>query len=477
MSFRTKFVVLFLVALLSLVHGVDSGQAQSTADLEGVWRAQERGGSAYWVITFDSSGTIIDFHHPIDRMFSAQGQLTVAADQSVGGSFSREQETRAGYHFWSQDSFAGQFATDDTMSLIMTTSWRDRGEQSGTRTINQIWTKRRQTDPDPDPTPDPDPQPPQEGDCCVQAGYLQADPQVGRVFVQGNYAYIGDRGTLRIADVSNPATPAEIGAMACDREWCNVSAVQVADNLVYANQGGLWILDVTDPTAPVVLSWTEHCSDADLFIDGRTAYVTDGCGSPLVIYDVTDPAAPIRLGGLSVEAGYGAQGVFVLNGYAYLAALTDGLKVIDVSNPAAPVEVGSTTTGGDCRDVWAEGTHLYVADTAGGLKIYDISNPAAPNLVGQVPTASPIDPDDQSGTQSVQIIGNYAYLADGYGGLRVVNVANPANPAAIGSVAARSGVDEVYVAPPYAYLADSYSGIRIIDVSAYTGTGQETRSD
>ena len=92
--------------------------------------------------------------------------------------------------------------------------------------------------------------------------------------------------------------------------------------------------------------------------------------------------------------------------YAYVAALTAGLRIIDISNPAVPTEAGFYVTPGRMpRGVAVAGNYAYVADSDHGLRIVDISNPSAPTEAGLYDT-----PESALG---VAVAGNYAFVADG----------------------------------------------------------------
>ena len=79
-------------------------------------------------------------------------------------------------------------------------------------------------------------------------------PVVG-VAVANGYAYVAaGMGGLRIVDVSNPAAPVEVGAWqaAHGQAAANGRQVAVRGHLAFLADGtsGLVVLDISDPTAP-----------------------------------------------------------------------------------------------------------------------------------------------------------------------------------------------------------------------------------
>lgn len=109
---------------------------------------------------------------------------------------------------------------------------------------------------------------------------------------------------------------------------------------------------------------------------GSYAYVTDYAGGLRVI-DVSTPTAPVEIG--FVETPWGAEDIAVSGSYAFVAG--SGLRVFDISIPSAPVEVGFVGTPAPFDVAVARGT-AYLAAGDGGLRVVDVSTPSAPAEVG-----------------------------------------------------------------------------------------------
>lgn len=144
------------------------------------------------------------------------------------------------------------------------------------------------------------------------------------------YAYVADGGMwsdtcgcyvdggLRVIDVSDPATPVEVGV------WPGVAGnVYLAGNYAYVAAGGLRVIDVSNPAAPVevgAISANGHLHVAEDPSIGRTyAYVT---GEGLQVVDVTDPTAPRAVGTYANDnmPSVAFTDAYSANGYAYLTA-------------------------------------------------------------------------------------------------------------------------------------------------------------
>lgn len=142
----------------------------------------------------------------------------------------------------------------------------------------------------------------------------------------------------------------------------------------------------------------------------------------LLMLDVTQPSAPVLLSATPQPGS--ATSVALAGDYAYLK-IYDGVRVYDVSTPAQPVLV--RTLPGITERVVEDGGWLYVAGL-GGLKIYDLAVPGDPQLLGAY-----TDPDLIM--QDFAFSGSLFYIsADRLHGdyttpeLVIVDFANPAVP-------------------------------------------------
>lgn len=192
----------------------------------------------------------------------------------------------------------------------------------------------------------------------------------------GQYLYGAANGRLAIVDVSNPASPAEVGA-------ANLS-------------------DIT--------------SVGDIAVEGQYAYLgrydedSNSQLQGLTILNVSNPASPTEVGSFTTSGGTYADvyDVDVAGSLVYLAASDAGLRIVDVSNPSSPVEVGSHSFA--AKSVTVSGRYAYVTD---GLRlgIFDISDVTNPIQIGAF---------QMSGAADVLLVGDLIYLANGYGGLFVL---------------------------------------------------------
>ena len=271
--------------------------------------------------------------------------------------------------------------------------------------------------------------------------------------VIGTLAYVADSPGLRILDVSDPASPVEVGF--CDLG--GVRDVKVVGSLAYmaAYNSGLRIVDVSDPTSPVEIGACDS-TDRAVGIDvvGDLAYVAHNWQG-IQIFDVSDPAEPVLIGKFDTEGAAQCEDVQVVGDLAYLADRTNGLRILDVSDPAAPVEVGYFVGGAYAEEVQVVGTLAYVAKNNSGLLIIDVSDPAAPFQVSYYNL-----PDE---VEDLQVVGNLAYIANGRNGLGIVDISSPAMPFEVVYYDTPGDALGVWASGNVVYVADDVGGVQIIE--------------
>jgi len=288
-------------------------------------------------------------------------------------------------------------------------------------------------------------------------GFTQA------VAVQGRYAYVGVGLRTMVLDVSDPASPQEVGGSPPFSDSVRDIAVSGSIAYVAAGVAGLRVLDVTDPTHPTEIGSLQSRGYAEgVAVAGTTVLLANGPYGLRVI-DVSNPRNPAEVG--SVFTRNYAFKVTSDGRHAYVAGAGAGLLIADVSNPAQPAEVATVAMPGYAYGLAVSGNTAYVAGGWEGLLTIDVTSMNHPRLVGQIATAG--------WAFDVKVSGSKAFVAAGQGGLRVVDVSDPTNPAETGGLAA-AGADAagIAVAGTIAYLIDRNSGMKSIDLSTLATPAQ-----
>lgn len=268
------------------------------------------------------------------------------------------------------------------------------------------------------------------------------------------------------------------------------AAVAVQSHYAYINVGPrLVILDITEQARPVLVGQSSLLPGFEnLVVSGNYAIVAAGEGG-LRVVDVSDPTAPAEVGGFATPGP--AWGVATVGSTAYVAAW-DGLHILDISNPQRPAAIGFYSTPDAILDLTVIGDIAYLAEAfspidspveKGGLRLVDVADPAHLEEISFYPM-NPLHvdsfeaPDAPRGAQSVAVAGGRAYIAyrtERQGGLRILDVLDPAQPREIGDyrdyVYYVSDVAVVEDPSPaagqiYAYLATGVNmGLLVLDVS------------
>ena len=154
-------------------------------------------------------------------------------------------------------------------------------------------------------------------------------------------------------------------------------AVAVAGDYTYIGQGqDLVVLDISNPASPTELGRLSTAGFVrDVAVSGSYAYVADDTNG-LVIVNVDNKATPTLAG--SYDTAGGVHGVAVSGNYAYVAEYGNGLVIVDISDPATPTHAGSYDTAGAAYAVAVSGNYSYVADGRNGLVILRTDVPVTP---------------------------------------------------------------------------------------------------
>ena len=304
---------------------------------------------------------------------------------------------------------------------------------------------------------------------------------------------------VQIMDVTDSANPAPVSAVfdgsgGFDALY-GAEDVEVfwSGNRTYAivtafSDGGVQIMDVTDPANPVPVSAVFDGSggfdalygaeDVEVFWSGNRTYgiVASYYDDGVQIMDVTDPANPVPVSAVfdgsvavDIESGFNqelADAVLAATNstelagtvfgagnrtYGIVATLYDNAtQIMDITDPANPVpvsavfdrseELGAMSFSHD-MDVFVSGDRTYgivAASHDGSVQIIDITNLANPAPVSVV-LDGPGELGDVAKEIDVESFGvgdhTYAIVATLYdGGVHIIDVTDPANPAPVSVV-------------------------------------------
>lgn len=195
-------------------------------------------------------------------------------------------------------------------------------------------------------------------------------------------------GGVRVLDLSDPGNLREIHALPLQR-----SAWRIALHPPWALIGAeseLYIVDLHHPTAPSVvshLSLPGRITDIEIGADGRWVYVSRSGG--LSVVDLQDPAHPQAIAQLSLQEG----DLLLFDRYLYVASGL--LNVVDVKDPRRPrilqrQEISPLGVYGVLRVgrfMYAFGIYGESGFITARSELLDLSQPENPRPVGTAPVA------------------------------------------------------------------------------------------
>jgi len=270
-----------------------------------------------------------------------------------------------------------------------------------------------------------------------------------------NLAFLSSGGGVYILDVSDPSNPIEISDVIRCREFIHFELFydSNAQRLYIATTRWFEIWDVSNPNLPSKLSSFATSGspwlDLDICASGTYAYcIDDSCFS---VIDVSSPQNP-QIVGRVIIAGVS---VAVKDSFAYVVSLGNpGFHVINIADPYNPVI--DTFIWQNGTDILISGSYAYVSGAYIGLsfRIIDISNPHNPQFAGYFD--SPVD------VYHAHVIGTIAYLSTELA-LRILDISDPMNPQELAYFPGRGR--DIFVKDTIAYFVDIYTGLRILNVS------------
>jgi len=336
------------------------------------------------------------------------------------------------------------------------------------------------------------------------------------IYVKDDYGYIADQSGLVIVNVSNPDDITFAGDLSIPGAPYDVVVIDgyayVANNWYGGSEGGVYAIDVSDPSAPVQVDFHNDYFKA---ISGENEKVVSINGEGYAIFDVSTPGQlelsqqaglPGFLTDIAIKENYaftGSNGIRVLDitdksavqQLAFVeseAMLVDisgdiavfipesmgsgnRLSVMDISEPENIYEMGHYSNMLLTQEAIIYGNYVFVAGWWAGFTVLDISDPTSPSYVTKEFSwyEGAVAGEEWCFVSDLAIWGNYLYLIDykpfeddDTKGLYIFDISDPENPEFVSRYEQQSERSwRIQVKYNYVYLADAFGGIEIIDVS------------
>jgi hypothetical protein len=203
------------------------------------------------------------------------------------------------------------------------------------------------------------------------------------VIVGGNLAYLAENTAgVQIVDVSVPAAPAAAG-------WVdtpgNATDIAVANGYVFVADGtsGLAVIDARTPGAANIIATVPNLGDVrSVDVSGNLAAVYSRSNLNLYLIDVTNPAAPVVRG--AVNTAVDARDVRFFGAFVVVGS-NPAVRLFDVRNPDAP-SLAQNINLGAMYDLDVVNGFVIAGDrnSGSGVGIVDVTDPFTPLGAGRV---------------------------------------------------------------------------------------------
>lgn len=282
------------------------------------------------------------------------------------------------------------------------------------------------------------------------------------VAVAGHYAYLNDGGTMKVIDISVPASPVQISSVSTTSRY----DIAVVGEYAYLAGSELSVVNISNPTAPVIVGtypgrFYNLSVQANMLVATGSISTDQSIPQRLHFFDRSNPAALVEVA--SYDTNDQANQVSVIGDIAYVAAGSEGLHMLDLSTPSSPTEMVfyNPLRVEEAYDVKVVGEIAYViasyyssSTNDRRLFVVDISNPIMPLVLTFF--------DLPAETENIEIAGHYAYIAVDTG-LLVLDIENPVAPSEVGIHELTGGVAGITIVDNVAYVVNS-AGLQIIDI-------------
>ncbi len=248
----------------------------------------------------------------------------------------------------------------------------------------------------------------------------------------------GSTSTLQIIDLH--PLPDSVSVLYNSNEFVVTSHnlfIDTAAQRLYAvgAQGKTKVMDISNPAQPVLLAAYPNSNYNlpyvhDAYVNNHIGYMNCG-GQGLWVVDFSDPAAPVTLATLTdyPDQGYNHSGwVTEDEHYYFMCDENHGMdiKVLDISDPANLKVVAKFSPGlwnGEiAHNVVVRGNLLYASYYYNGVQVWDISNPEHPGYWGYYDTYPGMDETFYAGNWGIYPLlpSNTILASDMQGGLFVM---------------------------------------------------------
>jgi hypothetical protein len=275
---------------------------------------------------------------------------------------------------------------------------------------------------------------------------VSADIESSILATMTNYNY------LVTYDATNLDSLVELSSISfAENEYENAVTyyIKVVNGIAYLCAGthGLTIIDITDPTQPVLLSTTYLAGQTlNMDIVGTTLYLSTDNG--LFILDVSNLQSPTVLG---YYPAYRRLNRTIQQGNCLFMASKTGFSIFEITDDGQLIFQThfQASLWGESREGYSIGillgNYLAISDLNSGIRIIDVSHPANPTQVSVIP--------DSIQRRLIGIYDNVLLIEGGY--IYLYDMTNPLEPVSLGCKTPTNRVMRTFMQGNYLYAAEA----------------------
>jgi len=212
----------------------------------------------------------------------------------------------------------------------------------------------------------------------VEVGSYETGDSFSKIDVSGDFVYVLYGAGLHILDISNPLDIYEVSF--AGTSFTPVS-ILVHGNYAYVGDwfsnhwggsGHIWIINITDPFNPIevgeyypgYIQWQDIFHPTDLALKDNYLYIANSVGS-MDILDVSDPTHPVIVSRTSTFA----ENIEIEGDFVYLSHSSGGVKIFDILDPLIPQEINTYNLEFSVADIDVNHGEIYVSALDYGMMI------------------------------------------------------------------------------------------------------------
>jgi hypothetical protein len=287
---------------------------------------------------------------------------------------------------------------------------------------------------------------------------------VANCVVRDSLIYLGittlPAGMIQILSINSQDSLSLIAEL--DEEVIPMDAMTLVQEFLYldvssiSSSGNIQILDVSDPTSPVIdTTIAGFTQSRQLYLYEDLLFVPHSWYG-LEIWGVEAPGDPYVRGYYNTKR---LSSVDVDSTYAYIARYQDELYICSIEDPGEPELISTLEIDGYMEDILVRGDYLYLANRDKGMQIFDVSDPYQPQWISQYK-------DSTSDSWALTLRDTLLFIADNELGMEIINITDPYSPSLVSSFrpSVDGYVESIALGGNYAYIAN-YRGIVAADIS------------